>query len=152
MFPILRTLVIMLHGLGIHNYLHKLDEERALIVNEKLFLDTCDINRIMFTNIVYFLFSLLDQEATSHCFDAVMPVETTVQYNFFIEKTVTWLKELSNAFELLRHVPLSDEVFHDCSGPVMHQVMFAFTMAVVKYKILINEGKIMILFCNKYLF
>lgn len=150
MFPILRTLVIMLHGLGVHNYLYRLDEERPLIVDEMLFLNAANTNRIMFTNIAYFLFSILDDQGADQCFNKLMPIENNVQYNMFVKQTIAWLRELSNTFEPLRYVPITDEVFYDCSGPLMHQVMFAFTMAVVKYKMYIGEGKIMVFIVAVY--
>jgi hypothetical protein len=154
MFPIVKTLVFILHALGIPTWFSIFALDQPLIIDETLFRDTANINKFKFTNIAYFFFCLLDYQRADYCFGPLMPIENEAQYDLFVKKLVAWLKELSITFELLRYVPLSEAVFQDCSGPVMHQVMFAFAMAVVKYKIFIGGGKIgmilNLLYCYKY--
>lgn len=134
----------MLRALGIRSYLRNSGEKDKAVVDKKLFLGDSSVNRFMFTNITYFLFSMLDKNKADEFFKTLMPVENVCGFDVFIARTVMWLKQLSNTFELLRYVPISSEVFHVCSGPLMHQVMFAFTMLVVKKNIFDNGGKTII--------
>jgi hypothetical protein len=146
MLPILNTLAHMLHCLDIQTYFNHLDEEQPLIIDQTLFKNTANINRIMFTNIAYFLFSILDDRKADEYFNNIMDIEDNDQYQVFVENTVSWLTELSDNFELLRHVPIVNTVFYDCSGPLMDQIMFAFTMAVVRCRLFDGEGKIIVVY------
>jgi hypothetical protein len=145
MFPILRTLTLMLNCMGIHTYFYHLNQDYPLFVDESLFLDTLQINMAMFTHIAYFLFSILDEQRADDDLKNSMNIEDDGQYKVFVKKTVDWLKDLSGDFELLRYVPIHDSIFYDCSGPLMQQVMLAFAMKAAYHKLFEEGGKAMML-------